>query len=100
MTPEQLTAHLKSSGLDAYVYDHAGGPGSPSLPTVRLPDGSIVIIGNQRDGTEVNGEPLSEQLHAQRHAPDDDGHADYGDALDIFEGTAAQVVAEVWSAQQ
>ena len=96
MTPEELTERLDELGLDARLENHAGGPGSPDLPTVDLPDGTVVVIGNYCDGTEVNGEPMQGRLHAQRHARrDPDGFPEWGEMTEAFDGTQDEVVARL-----
>jgi len=99
VTPQLLTAYLTALGLEARLERHAACPGSQPLPTVTLPDGTVVVIGNAgHDNGEADGKPMSKRLHAQRHTPVPGWFPavpDFNSAVAIFEGTPAEVGAEV-----
>jgi hypothetical protein len=96
-TPEQLTAHLRAMGLAASLIDHAGSPGSQPQPTVALPAGGMVIIGNILDGTEQRGVPMGPVLHAGRYGTNcsSDECSAHDDFIEAKDGSTADVVSQV-----
>ena len=73
-TPPGVVARLKALGLEASLENWAGGPGSFDLPTVRLADGSFVLIGNHtHDGAEDPEHPMEDTIHAQWYGPNETG---------------------------
>lgn len=98
-SPELLTAYLAALGLNAVLENHRELPGSPDLPTVTLPDGTIVVIGNaEHHNGHYAGAGARQRLHAQRHSPVPAWYPplpDFSSALAIFEGTPAEVAAQL-----
>ncbi len=94
MTPKELADHLASIGFDAFTENHAAGPGGPHLPTVKLPDGTYVIVSNQED-TAQDGVPLGPSLHAQRYGTDENGWINHGDVRDIVDGDLDTIAAAI-----
>lgn len=91
-TPKELADYLAGLGYNAFTENHAAGPGGPSLPTVKLSDGTYVIVSARGDGV-VDDAPMGDPLVAVRYRADEDGWIDFGESAAHAEGGTAEIVA-------